>query len=496
MLVTALMRQGTATAVVVLVCLLVVGGQAAALPTSSAHTDPQPPTVVVAAQVRHVVDKQAQQEIADELEAVVSDAGGKVRRSKDVSGIVSAEVPADVADELTNAFDTIDGLRSATQPALFSLSRVPSDPQFRLQRSYLSEVAVPRAWNRSRGRKATTIAVIDSGVATGHPDLRRKVVAARNAVYGGRSVRDRIGHGTAVASVAAADTANRIGIAGVGWRTSVMAVKVADRQGRIWGDALARGIRWATRQGADVINLSLGSSRDDPMVRRAVAHAVSNDVLVVAAVSNRGGSAAVYPAAYPGVLGVGASRGDKVAAFSDRGPFVDVMAPGVAIRAAVPGGYSRVDGTSFAAAVVSGQASLIRPVKPGMSASRVSRTIVATSQRIAGAGASSRRIQVFNSVVSALGIPRPPRGVTATPDGRSVAVTWRPPRALDRTKLLRYRIHVREIGKPWRVATRVGQRREAAIIDGLTPGRHAVKVVAISTVGAGLHSPPVRFRTR
>lgn len=450
----------------------------------------------MAAEVREGVDESTQQAIAAQLDAAVADLHGQVRDSQDSSGIVSAEVPAEAADDLEAALDDIDGLGAVTQPALFTLSRRPSDPQFRLQRSYLSDVAVPRAWNRARGRSATTIAVIDSGAATSHPDLRGKVVGTRNAVFGGGDVRDRIGHGTAVASVAAADTSNRAGIAGVGWRTSVLAVKVADRRGRIWGDALARGIRWATGQGADVINLSLGSTQDDPLVRQAVAYAVANDVVVVAAVSNRGMSTPVYPASYPGVLAVGASRGDSVAPFSDRGSVVDVMAPGVGIRAAVPGGYSRVDGTSFASAVVAGQASLIRSSRPRMSASRVTSTILGTSQRIGDAAASGQRVQVFNSVVRALGIPRVPRRVTATAGATSVAVAWRAPRVMGRGDLVRYRIHVREIGEPWRIAARVGPRRTQASIDGLTAGAgHAVKVVAVSTVGAGLHSAPVQVRT-
>jgi hypothetical protein len=256
----------------------------------------------------------------------------------------------------------------------------PADPRFGQQRDYLNATGETAAWDRGAlGSPEVRIAVVDSGVNVHHPDLAGKIVGTYNAVTGGRDVRDVVGHGTGTASVAAAATGNGEGMAGSGRDTSLLAVKVADITGRIFTDDLAAGIVWAVDHGADVVNLSLGGPTSDGLERAAVEYAQAHDVLVVAAAGNEGSRAKQYPAALPGVLGVGATSetGSSRAPFSSFGSWVDLGAPGRSIVAATAdGGYEVADGTSYSTPLVSGAAALLSAYRPGRSADQLAQALI------------------------------------------------------------------------------------------------------------------------
>lgn len=435
------------------------------------------------------------EELAETVETVVEAVGGEVRVEDPSSGLISVEVPQDAALDVRQVLQDLPAVEEVSTPALFEPLRLPRDSQVRRQRAYLRQITVPRAWNRTRGSERVTVAVVDTGVRANHPDLRGKVVGRHNSAYGTLAVRDRDGHGTAVASIIAANTNNRKGIAGVGWRTRLLAVKAADRDGRLWGDAIAGGIRWAVRNGADVINLSLGSSVDDPWVRSAVRFAQRRNVLVVAAVSNAGSTEAVYPAAYRGVLGVGATQGDGLAPFSDRGEHVDVAAPGLGLRAAVPWGYATVDGTSFAAALVSGQAALIKAVRPRMKAERVARIIEKTGRDVGTGDAATTKVDVFASVVRAQGVSSRPRAVQVQPRRRAALVRWQPPRLAGRSEVRRYVLRLKRPEGDWRRAVVVSGATGRVVVRRLRPDRpYAVRVAAANDQGRSPAATAV-FRT-
>jgi type VII secretion-associated serine protease mycosin len=220
-----------------------------------------------------------------------------------------------------------------------------------------------------------TVAVVDSGVDATHPQLAGAVLHGEDLLDGGSAggQRDCVGHGTAVASIIAASPATGVGFAGLAPKARILPFRVSERElvdGKPTGragtvDGLARAIRDATDSHAQVINLSLASPTDEPQVRAAVAYARAHDVVLVAAVGNEHKDGAVdepsYPAAYPGVLGVGAidENGVRVSQ-SQVGRYVSLVAPGAGVVAAARGqGLARYDGTSFAAPFVSATAALI-----------------------------------------------------------------------------------------------------------------------------------------
>jgi len=281
----------------------------------------------------------------------------------------------------------------------------PNDPLAPKQ-WYLSQDRVFDAFDVLPVLKPVRVAVIDSGVDAGHPELKGRIVEARSFVGG--TTADVQGHGTFVAGEIAAWTDNGRGIAGLAPPARLLVAKVVRDDGSIPPRAEARAIRWAVRRGARVINLSLGSLRSPGASEdgfsyaeeRAVEYAVRHGVLVIASVGNGDGAPttpwpyANYPAALPHVLGVAAyARSGDVPKFSNRDDvYVDLAAPGQdmlslfprALTARNPScvdqGYSscgpkeyrHADGTSFSSPQVAAAAAMLVGQAPRLQADQVS----------------------------------------------------------------------------------------------------------------------------
>jgi type VII secretion-associated serine protease mycosin len=245
--------------------------------------------------------------------------------------------------------------------------------------------------------KKVTVAVIDSGVDKTHPQMRGKVLPGRDYLDPGlNGSRDCARHGTGVASIIVASPVDGVGFRGLAPDARILPVRVSEQkqvdgkeQGRTVGVAtFAASIRWAVDQGADVINLSVVYYQDSPALRSAIEYAVAHDVVVVAAAGNKNedGNPRPYPASYDGVIGVGSVNEDgTVSPFSQRGDWVDVVAPGAAVTVAVPErGHVIDNGTSYATPFVSATAALIRQYWPDLTAQQVAERIKATADPAAG----------------------------------------------------------------------------------------------------------------
>ncbi|PZS36474.1 MAG: type VII secretion-associated serine protease mycosin [Pseudonocardiales bacterium] len=315
---------------------------------------------------------------------------------------------------------------TAKPPAGACLNAQPGGPPIRQQPWADKALAPERAWPFSRGAKVL-VAVIDSGVDYDHPQLLRhgKVLDGFDFIRNQpRADFDCVSHGTAVASIIAADEAPGIGFHGVAPDARILPVRVSDTEpGDDRGGAsvnptvFAQAIRYAADHGARVINLSVVMYADVPAVRRAVAYAQDKDVVVVAAVGNAhrdtGRDPTPYPAAYPGVLGVGAITidGSRLPA-SQVGPYVDLVAPGGGVLAATrEHGHVFWDGTSFATPFVSGAAALVRAAWPSLSAAGVARRLLATTSPARGGENSmaygSGVVDPYRAVTDGLGGVRP-----------------------------------------------------------------------------------------
>jgi cell wall-associated protease len=218
-----------------------------------------------------------------------------------------------------------------------------------------------------------TVAVIDTGVKASHTDLST-VLVGTDFVTPDNNANDENGHGTHVAGIIAATYDNKKGIAGMAPKAKILPVRVLDKDGNGTSANLAKGVLYAVSKGAKVINLSLGTTANSTALQAAVAEAIKKNVLVVAAAGNRGctamGSPTEYPAAMPGVVGVGAvDKSLKKASFSSCGSWVDVAAPGasivsttirnsVGLGCSASADYCTLNGTSFATPYVAAAAAL------------------------------------------------------------------------------------------------------------------------------------------
>jgi membrane-anchored mycosin MYCP len=255
-----------------------------------------------------------------------------------------------------------------------------------------------RAWPLSTGR-GVVVAVLDSGVDAAQPQLRGHVQPGADLIEpAAKGDTDCIGHGTQVAGIIAAQRSDAVGFHGFAPGVSILPVRVSEEEdtpngpsgASAGGAGLASAITFAVAHGARVVNISLVLSDDNPAVHAAVDSAIAQGVVIVAAAGNHGdaneGNLTPYPAAYKGVIGVGAvdEHGTRWQ-HSQHGPYVDVVAPGAGVVTTQRGGGLVVrDGTSYATAFVSATVALVRGRFPTLSPSAVARRLEATATPAAG----------------------------------------------------------------------------------------------------------------
>jgi subtilisin family serine protease len=266
-------------------------------------------------------------------------------------------------------------------------------------------MGIDTAWRQATGADVT-VAIIDSGIDLGHPDLAPNLwtnpgetpgngvdddgngfiddVHGYDFVENDGTPQDANGHGTHVAGIAGARGGNGIGGAGVAWQARLMAIRVLDGQARGTTAAVAAGIRYAVDNGALVVNLSLAGPTSTPDLQDAVRYAQARGVLIVVAVGNDGidlTTSPTYPAAYgeDNVLGIAATTRDgDLSSVSDYGPGADVAAPGEQILStALGGGYEWRTGTSMAAPEAAGALVLLAAARPDLDGNRLRDALLA-----------------------------------------------------------------------------------------------------------------------
>jgi thermitase len=269
----------------------------------------------------------------------------------------------------------------------FATDTIPSDANFSFQYG-LRNVRAPQGWDYSTGSAAVTIAILDTGVDLDHPDLISKIVPGYDFINNDSLADDDHfqSHGTHVAGIAAASSNNGVGVAGVSWGARIMPVKVLGPLGSGPLSRVADGIIWAANQGAQVINLSLGSDIDSLALRDAVNYAYGRGCVLVAAAGNNNGTV-LYPAIYPNVIAVGSVDGNNTrVSNSNTGEALDLVAPGLLIYSTIRNGYGYNSGTSMAAPYVSGLAAVLYGVPGNGSSSLVTFQMTSSARDLGAAG--------------------------------------------------------------------------------------------------------------
>ena len=367
----------------------------------------------------------------------------------------------------------------ASARELTQVTRTPSAAEW-----WLPALDVPAAWRAAPATGAgVTVAVLSTGVDASHPDLTGTVTTGPDFAKTGRGPGQAYwaDEGTAVAGLIAGHghgSGGSEGITGVAPGARILSVQVTveyndplDADAAVTGRlpaAIAAGIRYAVAHGATVISLPLdpglmsaaGASATagggSAAERAAVAYAVSRGVLLVAPAGDNGGGAVNYPAAYPGVIAVGATARDgELAPFTNTGSYVALTAPGAAgppaalgpdgtegppvgLTVAAPDGtYQTLASTDMAAALTAGVAALIRGRYPWLTAAEVTQAIEggatahdgpagSTATGSADAGWGHGALNAGNALTRAAAIavahPRPaPSAPAATPTAQAVA---------------------------------------------------------------------------
>ena len=298
-------------------------------------------------------------------------------------------------------------------------ARDPNDPAWREQWAQ-RHIGMPAVWDVTTGHPGIVIATVDTG-ANALPDLADALVPGWDFVDNDPFPQDTQGHGTQVASVIAARGDNGIGMAGHCWRCKVMPVRVS-RDGSATPDMVAAGVRWATQHGARIINISFSrKGGPDAAEYEAVRAAVDAGVIVVASAGNSISGTNLeqlhYPAAYPGVLSVGASNDfDELYFWSIRGSWVPLSAPGcqMVLDPVVVAGT--LCGTSFTPSVVSGVAALLLSQNPGLTHYQVIAALASTAKPVRGVTAGRvAPLEAMRSLGLALPVNAAPAGSGSNP---------------------------------------------------------------------------------
>ena len=363
------------------------------------------------------------------------------------------------AKQLEATLSLLPGFQSVEPNGVgFATATTPNDPEYQDKQYALNntgqtggtpdaDIDAPEAWDYTRGFGSNVVAVLDSGVNYNHEDLvgnrfinpmdptggsGKNFVYDKNGVYDANNYRDELGHGTEVAGVIAAEGNNGKGITGVAWSSKILPVKIADYLGRAPYSATVAGINYVSNlrdAGVDVniINLSYSFSQPGSEMQAAIQNAAAHDILFVTSSGNNGlndgrqpmgwnndiAGQGIWPSSFnnSNIISVAATaQNDKLTGFSNFGATtVDLTAPGDAIYMTSfdpshpsNNSYYKYDsGTSFAAPMVAGVASLLFSLNPDATLADVKNAIlnnVDTKSLLSGKVATGGRLNAFKAV--------------------------------------------------------------------------------------------------
>lgn len=332
-------------------------------------------------------------DLAKDFKAKYPDEKYKVVYYDDVVKRMQIEIPKEEREQLKQKIPTAFAPEYELfvfDEALFEGAYNPSDPAFSDSNKswYLKAIRAPQAWDITRGSEKITVAIVDNGFNLKHPELNSKVVRPYNVwLHSQKIFPQKIDHGTHVAGTALAIADNGKGICGIAPNCKFMPVQVANEREQMTTTSVLDGILYALYQGADVINVSLGSmftgldqydeaaqkdlinnhfKEEERLWRHVMRIAASHNASIVIAAGNDNVLAGIDAMQRPELFIIVSAvdknnRAHNKADFSNYGQFSDISAPGVGIYSCVgKDGYQTMDGTSMAAPIITGAVALMK----------------------------------------------------------------------------------------------------------------------------------------
>lgn len=279
-------------------------------------------------------------------------------------------------------YKSLDVVESVTKSVHYDTLNIAEGDPKQSNQYYLDMLQIEEA-QALAGKFPVKVAVIDTGVAPSHPDLKNNLIDYYN-VANPAKLPVALPHGNHVSGIIGAVKDNGIGGYGINPGARLIAIDVFQNGGTDY--EIAEGILYAIKSGAKVINMSLGGEEPSPLMEDAVKKALENNVTVVAAAGNSNTDQYMYPASFEGVINVGAvDRNKRRAEFSNYGASLDLVAHGVDIystsyqsRKSLPT-FEVLSGTSMASPIVAGTASLLLSKYPDLTPQQVGYILKQTS---------------------------------------------------------------------------------------------------------------------
>jgi len=298
-----------------------------------------------------------------------------------------------------------------------------------------AHIQAPAAWDITTGSASVTVAVIDSGIDSNHPEFAGRIVPGYDFVEDDTVPQDECGHGTHVSGIIAAAGNNSAGIAGLAWNVRIMPVRVLKSSCLGSASDIAEALVWAVERGARVINVSIGTSAASTLLENGTFYAYTHGAAIFAAAGNFSNSPVLYPAAYAWVTAVGSTdQNDVRVSTSNTGTALDLMAPGEDIYSttplqsffyeALPGTpqqYGLMSGTSMAAAHASGAAALLASLPQFDSPDKIYQALISTALDLDAAGRDNNTGYGLIQLANALSYSP---SVIATPTAAPPAATY------------------------------------------------------------------------
>ncbi|HVZ11606.1 MAG TPA: S8 family serine peptidase [Patescibacteria group bacterium] len=353
--------------------------------------------------------------------------------------------------DLRRAKDVLDksGFIGASHPNyIFKIEDSPPTDSYYSTQWNLFKINAEGAWRVTHGSNNVKVAIIDTGIDYNHPDFSgRSILKGPNFIACPPSERsaagfcqktpeadvlDDQGHGTHVAGTIGAIANNGIGIAGINWNITLMAIKSMDQKGDGNMNDIISGMNYAVQNKANVINLSLTSGpgsnlpcRVVPELQATIDNAISHGVVVVAAAGNESEDALMEsPPSCTGLIVVGATdQNDDRASFSNYGSRIDISAPGVAILSTFTNPPYQLDqGTSMAAPHVAAVAALLLAANPSLSATEVKNCLINNADSIRTDKPIGGRLNAAKALVSCTPSPQSQPTVSPSTSQKSTSV--------------------------------------------------------------------------
>ena len=313
----------------------------------------------------------------------------------------------DRLEEAITALEKKPEIEYAEKVPMYYTNFEPNDPLYKLAIGssnwnwHLDVIQAEQAWDITYGSPDINVAIVDNAIWSEHPDLADKIIAQRDVVHNTNSSDPpengdpfAWSHGTHCSGLATAITNNNEGVAGIGFNTSIIAVKASNNNepDAIYGGA---GMSWAQSNGAHIISMSYGGTGYSQTVQNLIIAGHENGIIYVAAAGNDNNSLPHYPSNYEHVISVAATdEDDGKASFSNYNSEVDVSAPGGSGTSGPDGllstyyantslgNYDVINGTSMACPMVAGLCSLILSINPELSPDLVEEILESTCDTI------------------------------------------------------------------------------------------------------------------